>query len=258
MGQTQALSMGAVEWGLLIALSVVWGGAFFFVGVAVSEGVPPFTVVAVRIGIAAATLLLLAPLLRTRFPRAPEIWIAFLILGILNNAIPFSLIVWGQTAIASGLASILNATTPLFTVIVAHLWTSDEKLSASKLGGVGLGIAGVALLIGPDAIALGFGPSVWGQVAVLGAALSYAFAAVFARRFARLGVAPPAAATGQLMGSSLILIPLALWIDRPWAAPAPSSRPRSPCSRSRRCRPPSPICSISKSSRGRGPRARRW
>ncbi|NVD37514.1 DMT family transporter [Ensifer sp. HO-A22] len=211
--------MGAREWGMLITLSLLWGGSFFFVGVAVTA-LPPFTIVALRVLLAAAALLLFLRFTGRSMPRDPRIWLAFFGMGLLNNLIPFSLIVWGQTHIASGLASILNATTPLFGVIVAHLLTDDEKLTANKLTGVLVGFLGVAVMIGPAALG-GLGTNVLAQVAVLGAALSYAFAGVFARRFKRIGVAPIVTATGQVSASSMMLIPIALLIDRPWALTAP-------------------------------------
>jgi drug/metabolite transporter (DMT)-like permease len=147
-------------------------------------------------------------------------WLAFFGMGLLNNVIPFSLIVWGQTQIASGLASILNATTPLFTVLVAHVLTADERLSRARLVGVLLGIAGVVVMIGPAAVAE-LGRDVLAQLAVLAAALSYACAGVFGRRFKRMGVAPLATAAGQVSASSLLILPLALMVDRPWTMPVP-------------------------------------
>lgn len=215
----KAKVMGPAEWAMLIALSLLWGGSFFFVGVAV-KALPPFTIVALRVSLAAAALLLFLRFTGRSMPRDGRIWLAFFGMGLLNNLIPFSLIVWGQTHIASGLASILNATTPLFGVVVAHLLTDDEKLTANKLSGVLIGFLGVAVMIGPAALG-GLGSNVLAQVAVLGAALSYAFAGVFARRFKRMGVAPIVTATGQVSASSLMLVPIALLVDRPWALTVP-------------------------------------
>ncbi|WP_312360406.1 DMT family transporter [Ensifer sp.] len=215
----QAKVMGAREWGMLITLSLLWGGSFFFVGVAV-KALPPFTIVALRVLLAAAALLAFLRVTGRSMPRDPRIWLAFFGMGLLNNLIPFSLIVWGQTHIASGLASILNATTPLFGVVVAHLLTDDEKLTANKLTGVLVGFLGVAVMIGPAALG-GLGSNVLAQFAVLGAALSYAFAGVFARRFKWMGVAPIVTATGQVSASSIMLVPVALLVDRPWTLVAP-------------------------------------
>ena len=212
--------MNATEWALLIALSILWGGSFFFIGIAVKE-LPPVTIVTLRVGIAALALLTLCRMLGFRLPRSPRVLRAYLGMGLLNNIIPFSLIVWGQTHIASGLASILNATTPLFTVIVAHLLTKDEKLSPNKLAGVVIGFAGVATMIGPAALT-GQSSSLWGQLAILGAAVSYSFAGIYGRRFRAMASPPLVTATGQICASSLLLIPLALLVDKPWTLAMPS------------------------------------
>ncbi|WP_296097255.1 DMT family transporter [uncultured Agrobacterium sp.] len=212
--------MNSTEWAMLVALSILWGGSFFFVGIAVRE-VPPITIVTLRVFIAALALLTVCRVLAYSLPRKPEVLRAFIVMGLLNNIIPFSLIVWGQTHIASGVASILNATTPLFTVLVAHMLTTDEKLNANKLAGVIIGFAGVATLIGPAALS-GERSSLLGQLAILGAAISYSFASVFGRRFKIMGVAPLVTATGQITASSLLLLPLAMVIDRPWTLAIPS------------------------------------
>lgn len=146
-------------------------------------------------------------------------------MGVLNNLAPFSLIVWGQTHIASGLASILNATTPLFTVIVAHYLTSDERMTGPRVSGVIAGLAGVVVMMGP-AVVDGIGANVLAQAAVLTGALSYALAGIYGRRFKRLGVptlltATGLTATGQVTTSTLLLAPIALIVDRPWTLPMP-------------------------------------
>jgi drug/metabolite transporter (DMT)-like permease len=210
--------MSGSDWLLLILLSIVWGGSFFFAKVAIAE-LPPLTIVLARVVIAAAALHLMVLAVGQRMPSDLPLWRDFLLMGLLNNAIPFSLIFWGQKEIASGLASILNATTPLFTVLVAHAFTADERATPAKLIGVGLGIAGVALMIGLDLIS-GFGSHLLSELAVLAAALSYAFAGVFGRRFR--GRPPLVVAAGQLTGSSILILPLALLIDRPWLGDNPS------------------------------------
>jgi drug/metabolite transporter (DMT)-like permease len=222
MSQTSGTNrvMSGADWLMLISLSLLWGGSFFFNDIAVRE-LPTITVVTVRVGLAAVVLMLVARIGATKsFAKLP--WSAFLVMGILNNAIPFLLIVWAQTHITSGLAAILNATTPLFTVVVAHLLTPDERLTWGRVFGVMLGLAGVIVIVGPDALQ-SLGTDVAAQLACLGAALSYAFAGVFGRRFAAIGVSPIETAAGQTVASSLLLIPLMLIIDRPWALPAPSS-----------------------------------
>jgi drug/metabolite transporter (DMT)-like permease len=143
-------------------------------------------------------------------------------MGLLNNAIPFSLIVWGQQHIASGVASILNAATPLFTVLLAHVLTDDERLNAGKLAGVLIGFAGVAVLLGPQAL-WGGGVQLGAQLLCLLGALSFALAGIFGRRFHAMGVTPLATATGQLTASSVVMLPLALWIDRPWELAVPGA-----------------------------------
>jgi drug/metabolite transporter (DMT)-like permease len=212
--------MDAGEWGMLVALSLLWGGSFFFIGIAVKE-LPPVTIVALRVSLAAVALLIVCRIMGLRLPREGAVWRAFFGMGLLNNIIPFCLIVWGQTHIASGLASILNATTPLFTVIVAHFLTTDEKMTGNKLAGVLIGFVGVATMIGPAAFG-GAASNLWGQIAVLGAAISYSFAGIFGRRFKAMGVPPLMTATGQISSSTLMLIPAALLIDKPWTLAMPS------------------------------------
>lgn len=199
-------------WFWLLSLAVLWGGSFFFAKVALGA-LGPFTVVFVRVTLAALALALVVPLRRD----AP--WPAYFAMGFLNNALPFSLIFWGQTEIASGLASILNATTPLFTLIVAHFLTSDEKIGRTKVAALLTGLCGVVVLIGPTALA--GGGALWGQAACLAAALSYAFAGVYGRRFRRMGVAPTEAAAGQVTASAVLILPIMLIVDRPWLLAAP-------------------------------------
>ncbi|TFF17597.1 DMT family transporter [Jiella endophytica] len=213
--------MTGSDWTLLLALSVLWGGSFFFVQIAVAE-LPVLTIVALRVALAALTLFAVLACLRIPFPTRPAVLLAFLGMGVLNNALPFSLFVWSQTHITSGLAAILNATTPLFGVIVANALTSDEKLTANRLTGVLVGFAGVIVLIGLAAV-FAPGSETMAELACLGAALSYTFAGVFGRRFKRMGVSPIATATGQVAASSLLLVPLALLVDRPWTLPMPGA-----------------------------------
>ncbi len=213
-------SMGPVEWAMVIVLSLVWGGSFFFGGVAVKE-LPTFTIVVCRVSFAAIALWAVVAVMGVTIPREAKVWQAFFMMGLLNNVIPFSLIIWGQGYIASGLASILNATTPLFTVVVAHYLTKDEKLTSAKIAGVLVGLAGVAGMIGGDALS-SLGTNVVAQLAIVGAAISYAFAGVFGRKFKEMGVEPMMTATGQVTASALLLIPVALFIDKPWTLEMPS------------------------------------
>jgi drug/metabolite transporter (DMT)-like permease len=213
-------SMSPHEWGMILVLSLLWGGSFFFTGIAVKE-LPPFTIVALRVGLAAVILNMIVRAMGLRMPQDAGVWAAFFGMGFLNNVVPFTLIVWGQTHIASGLASILNATAPLFTVIVAQMLTTDEKMTRGRLAGVIIGFLGVVVMIGLAALH-NLGTNIVAQLACLAAAICYAFAAVFGRRFKILGVAPMLTATGQLTASSIILIPAALLIDQPWKLAVPS------------------------------------
>ncbi len=199
---------------MLITLAAIWGGSFFLVEIAL-QGLPALTIVWLRVGLAAIGLWVLLIASGYRPPQDLRLWLAFAIMGTLNNVVPFSLIVWGQTHISSGLASILNATTPVFTVLVAGLWLQDEKFTTRKFVGVMLGFAGVAVMILPK-LSDGVTTSLIGQLAILGAALSYAFAAVYGRSFKRRGTAPLLTAAGQVTASTVILTPVVLLIDHPW------------------------------------------
>ncbi len=205
---------------LLVLLSVVWGGSFFFNGIALRE-FPTLSIVTARVGLAALALLFLTRMLGHGIQLNRQILKAFFGMSFLNNLVPFSLIVWGQQNIASGVASILNATTPLFTTLVAHWFTTDEKINPRRLLGVLTGVGGVGLMMGLDSIeSSGF--HLLGQFAILLAAFSYGLAGVYGKRFGQLGIPPLATATGQLCASSMILLPLTLWIDQPWTKAMPS------------------------------------
>jgi drug/metabolite transporter (DMT)-like permease len=215
-------AMTAREWGLLALLSLLWGGSFFFIGVAVKE-LPPLTLAALRVGLAALILWASAPLTGAAPPRNGKALAALALLGLGNNALPFALIAWGQTHLAAGLASILNAATPVFAVLVAHVFTAEEKLSRFKIIGTAAGMAGVAWVIGPDLLWGQAKVNAWAEGAVLLAALSYAASAVFARRVRALGLGPIDVATGQSTAGAIYLVPLALFVDAPWSPPVPSA-----------------------------------
>ena len=207
------MRMGASEWLLLVTLSLLWGGSFFFVEVALEE-LGPLTVVFGRVSLGALALVAFVYASGRRMPSSLRTWGAFLVMGGLNNVLPFTLITWGQVHIESGLASILNATTPLFTVLLAHLLTADERLTPRRLAGVALGFLGTVVLIGPEALA-GFGLAGLGQVAVLGAALSYAFAGIYGRRLSALPSA--VAAAGMVSASAVMMLPLMVILEDPFA-----------------------------------------
>ena len=207
------MKMDAYDWVMLITLATVWGGSFLFNAILVAE-LPVITIVAIRVTVAALALWGFVRVTGRKIPTTPQVWGALLILGVLNNAIPFSLIVQGQTQITSGLASILNATTPFFTILVAGFFLTDERFSVLRVLGVVVGFSGVILLVGPEALG-SLGADFWAQLCALGAALSYGFASVFGRRFRELKVDPVMVATGQVTMSSLVLWPIALWSDAP-------------------------------------------
>jgi len=211
-------SMSAGNWFLLLLLALIWGGSFFLNGVIIKE-VPVLSIVFFRVFFAALFLLLFMKIRRISIPLDRSLLGAFLIMGFVNNFIPFSLIVGGQVYIGSGLAAVLNATTPLFAAVVAHISTDDpaERLGPRRIAGILFGIAGVAILLAPKIGDVGFsGNEVFGQIAVLGAALSYGLAVVYGRRFGKMGISPVATAAGQVSGSSLLLLPFVLVIDTPW------------------------------------------
>lgn len=214
------LVMGRREWTMLLSLAMIWGGSFFFFKVMLAV-LPPFTVVLGRVGLSAIILNLWLVLRRDYMPTSIHAWISFLIMGVLNNVIPFTLIVFGETRISVGLAAILNATTPLFAVLVAHGLTTNEKLTMSKVAGVVIGFAGVTVLIGPGVLSGVHNEDIAGEIACLCAAVSYAFAGVYGRRFK--GLSPIKVATGQITGSTVVLLPLVAFVDRPWTLPMPGA-----------------------------------
>ena len=216
------LRMGAREWAILLFLSVLWGGSFFFIDVAVAS-VTPMTLVLVRVAFAAAILLALLKATGRPLPFGRATMRPFLLLALLNNAVPFTLFAWGQQHIASGLASILNATTPLWAVLVAHLFTADEKATPLKVVGVAVGFAGVAAMIGGDLLLALSVDDILAQLACLAATLCYALAGVHARRFRALGVPPTTVSAGQLTASALIMLPMVLLFEPPWQASMPSA-----------------------------------
>lgn len=211
--------MNKSDWTTLLVLALIWGAAFLFIGVAVRH-VPPLTYVWLRLTFAAAAMWMFLRWKGISLDLPRSAWGSILLLAFLNNALPFTLFGWGQTHIASGLAAILNATTPIWGVVVAHLFTEDERLTPRKLAGVVLGFGGVALMIGPSLLS-NLGSSALAQVACVTASLSYALAAVWARRFRRQKLSPMTVTTSQLSAGAILMLPLMLVVDRPWALPMP-------------------------------------
>jgi len=201
-----AAGMSTRDWSMLILLGAIWGGSFYFARVAVQE-IAPLHLVFFRVAIAALALQLYLAAAGPSFRHALAMTGSFFALAVLNNIIPFTLMFLGQTELGAGAASILNATTPFWTMILANMLTDDEKLSWNKVAGIGLGMAGTIVMVGPGLVA-GLGGPVWAKLALVGTALSYALAAIYARRFRALP--PPIVATGQLTASTMIMIPVIL------------------------------------------------
>jgi len=214
--------MGLMEWTMLVLLSMLWGGSYYFVEIALTEW-SPILIVGVRVFIASIVIWGIVLAAGLPIPRSLSAWTAFFWMGLLNNIFPFLLIVWGQKEIESGLAGILTAAAPIFSVIVAGVWLKDEPVTRPRLLGAILGLIGVAVLIGPKALA-GLDVNLLAQVAVLGAALSYAFAGVYARRFSRMNIDPVVVAAGQLLMSSFIMILLVFAFDAPSELMASSTK----------------------------------
>lgn len=206
---------------LLFILGTIWGTSFLFIKIVVGE-VPPMTLVAGRLGLAALTMWGFLRLRGVPFPRDRRLWRLFAVTGLLNGALPFTLISWGEQYISSGLAALLQSTTPIFTIILAHFLTHDDRFTGKKVFGIVLGFTGVGLLMWPE-LRSGLQASVWGQLAIVGSSVSYALATIFARQ--RLhGEAPLVAAAGQFTMGFVYILPLSLLIERPfnlspsWAA----------------------------------------
>jgi drug/metabolite transporter (DMT)-like permease len=206
------------DWATLAALSVLWGGSFYFLEILLRAW-PPVTIILARVGFAAMLLWAYMRATHQPVPRGWRLWGAFSVLGLFGNALPFVLFAWGQQSIDSGLASILNATTALWGVVVAHLFTIDEKATPAKVTGVVLGLAGVIVMIGGDALG-GLGSNVLAQIACLIGTLCYAIAGVYARRFTDSAIA---VSLGQLATAAVMLAPIAVVIDKPWTLPPPDA-----------------------------------
>ncbi len=218
--RTSSLMMTPLTWAMLVLLSLCWGGSFFFTGIAVTE-LPTFTIVVLRVGLAALALWAVVLASATDMPESLPFWSASALMAVINSVLPFLLIVWGQSYVPSSLASILIATGPLFGVVLAHLMTSDERMTVPRVASVVCGFAGVVVLIGPGLLS-DLGTDLLAQLAILGGALCYALSSIYGRRFSRDGISPLVTATGQLTVSTVLLLPLTLYIDQPWTLPMPS------------------------------------
>jgi drug/metabolite transporter (DMT)-like permease len=212
--------MSLADWLRLVGLSILWGGSFIFAKIALRD-VQPLTIVLYRVGLAALALHIAVLLVGERVPLSGPVWVAFLAMGLTNNVIPFSLIFWGQRYVDSGLAAILVATTPFFTMIFAQFLTSDERPKATGFAGIALALVGIAVLTGSSLNVQTDNLQVLANVGLLAAAVSYGFASVFGRRFRTLGVSPLGTAAGQLTASTVMMAPLVMMFDTPWARPLP-------------------------------------
>ena len=212
----QKPTLGALEWALLLLLGLIWGSSFFFFKILV-EALPPFTVVFGRLAIASAALMIVSA--RSWTALGPRMWAEIALLAAISNVVPFSLIAYGETRISSGLAAILNASTPIFTALVAHMFMKDERLSWNKALGVIVCFAGVTVLVGPSAFSERGQEALPGELACLGAALVYGFATVYGRRFR--AIPPLQLSTAQSLAAAFLTLPLMLAFDRPWSLAAP-------------------------------------
>jgi drug/metabolite transporter (DMT)-like permease len=207
-----------LELGLLVLLSFLWGMSFTLIEVAILT-IPPATIVFARLVIGACLLLLLAAWMKLPFPRSPARWGELLIQGVLQSALPFTLITWGQKYIDSGLAGLLNTTPPLFVFLIGFFFLRDRTASAAKLVGILLGLAGVAVVLGPAAFS-GETNSILGQLAITGASISYAVAALYAKRFS--DQSPVLVAAFSMTFAAMFMAPVSLLFDAPFTL-SPSS-----------------------------------
>jgi drug/metabolite transporter (DMT)-like permease len=210
--------MNARDWLRLLVLSLVWGGTFLFVSLAL-RGTPGFTLVFLRVALAAAGFWVFIVASGRRMPRDRKLWRQFLVSGLITNAIPFSLITWEQTQVEGGIAAVMNAMTPCFVVLLAHFFTKDEKATVQKAVGVLIGFLGAYVLLSPE-IHGGVSMRGLGLIAGLTASVAHAAAGIYGKRFT--GLSPIVAATGMLTGAAVWLLPVSLIVDRPWETVQPS------------------------------------
>jgi drug/metabolite transporter (DMT)-like permease len=212
-----ALKMSPMDWLWIVVLSVMWGGSFIFIELAL-ESYPPLTLVTLRLAIASAALIGALSVARRLPPFTLPMWRMFVVMGLFNNVLPFTLFAWGQTEIGAGLASIFNATTPLFGMLIAHVATTDDKITPLRVVAVLLGLGGVGVLMSGEIQ----GGSLAAGVACLGGALAYGISGVYSRRAAGAGLTPAQASMGQLTASFVMMIPFAFVLERPWTIAAPA------------------------------------
>ncbi len=205
------------EWSAFALLGLVWGSSFLWIKIAVQE-VGPFTLVAFRLLFGVLGLLVIMRWQRQSFPRDRRTLLAYLFMGVVNTAVPFVLISWGETKIDSGLASILNGTVPLFTIVIAHYWLHDEKITVGRLAGLAVGFVGVVVLVSRDFGPQGLHGNLWGQLAVIAASICYATAITFSRRHLR-NQPPVVQSLMVLLIADAVIWPATLMADRPFHLP---------------------------------------
>jgi len=204
------------DWFAFILLGLVWGSSFLWIKIAVQE-VGPFLLVALRLLFGALTLLGVAAFTRPAWPRQRSIWLALTLVGITNNALPYVLISWGEQYVDSAVAAILNASMPLFTMVIAHFALSDDRMTRRRLASLLVGFGGILLLFSRD-LGAGMSNSLLGQGAVLLAAISYSFSTVFLRITTK-ELAPAVRALIPLLGADLILWGVTPLVESPLALP---------------------------------------
>lgn len=202
-----------IAWLVLLLLGAIWGASYMFIKVGVAE-IPPFAFVEGRLLIASLALCAVIFLRGETIPRTRRAWVPLMAMGIFNGVIPYTMITWGETHITSGLAAILTAAMPLFTILLAHIWTRDERMTLIRLIGVLIGFVGVVVVFLPE-LRHGLQVEFWGQFAVIVAAASYAIATLVARKYLN-GVSHVMASTGQMASAALMMLPLSLVFDAPW------------------------------------------
>lgn len=203
----------------LMLLACMWGSSYLFVKIGVSE-IPPLTFATGRAGLGALILYVVLRLQGRHLPKWGRIWQHIAVVALIHNAIPYVLVCWGGLYIDSGLAAIITGTTPLFTIVLAHFWVTDDRLTPTKLFGMLIGFAGLPLLILP-ALTSGVQATTAGILAVLLAALCYAVALIYSRKNLR-GLAPLSAPAAQLMMATIYMLPLSFIVDQSFRLPIPS------------------------------------
>lgn len=216
---TQSPKLDGNGWLLIAILAILWGGAFFLIEVGL-RSFPPITLVFIRVGFAVPAMWIAMRILGEQLPKGREIWLWLTVVGAFNCALPFTLFFWGQQHLDSSYAAILNATTPLWGVVTAHFMTTDEKATPTRIIGVLVGLAGIVVMIGPDAMK-GMSDNLLAQLACLVSTVFYSLAAIFGRRLSQSSLTPMAVATGQTMTAALLMIPIMLVVDQPWTLPMP-------------------------------------